>query len=485
MAYLKFNSLLLFLFILLAGHLNAAQLLNISGKVEVRRQGSADWSRVKGSARIQPGDEVKTRWRSRVQVLFEDGSRVEIGPSSFYVLNEDGGAGKVNTSMKLKFGWMKAWVKKLVKRKFSVRTPTAVCAVRGTEFVIEVKGNKTSIDLFRGLLSVGDGKGNETMLNAGQRLTVDESGLGRPMSRETFRTQTREESRQALKREVSLNMTKEQVQAAASEEIKLAEYQQGKSMIDVFGKRVRLEQYIMRPETNQFKLVLLNDRVDRFDYFYWIGTFNRDLPPDLSIPLSQISGCLGQACMYHLTDSEKFWSSIVDYMHEDKRGGHQVNLSGIWKTLFDYITLTVNDTVIEQFEPYNAMEGVTDNIIGQDTVNDKFGWKFRYITDDGDLSAWRTSELYYIDPKDNISHPDGDDMSHTRMRKAYGDTGVNWLEYNSYFISDEGKIALSSEYSKDPDKWNFEMAITSNLFGGRKIDLVAEPTTLRESGLIK
>lgn len=508
MAYLKFNSLLLFLFILLAGHLNAAQLLSISGKVDVRRQGSADWVRVKGSARIQAGDAVKTRWRSRVQVLFEDGSRVEIGPSSFYILEEDS-AGRVNTSMKLKFGWMKAWVKKLIKRKFSVRTPTAVCAVRGTEFVIEVKGNKTSIDLFKGLLSVGDGKGNEVMLNAGQHLMVDESGLGRAMSMETFRTRTKEESRQMLKREVSLNMTKEQVQAAASEEIRLAEYQQGKSMIDVFGKRVRLEQYIMRPNPDQFKLVVLNDRVDRFDYFYYLGTFNTTLPTDLSVALSQLGGCLGSECNYFLKSYETGRSNLTDTIEETATGGHQVDVNSnayaddnvsayfdselnkyvswsgkFYKTLFNDYSIKYNGTEFLKWDSQTGgnITSYSDTLAG--------GINYYYIGDDGQLGAANTGI-----PDDNSltdPYPDGD-LLHNKIRLTYG-TGTYWEQYDNYIVSDEGKTAAFSDfagvssgaaYQEEMLKWNFEQVITCNLFGGRKIDLVVEPKTLFQSGLIK
>ena len=41
---------------------------------------------------------------------------------------------------------------------------------------------------------------------------------------------------------------------------------------------MRLEEYIVRPTANQFKLVALNERDSRFDYFYYQGTFNQNCP---------------------------------------------------------------------------------------------------------------------------------------------------------------------------------------------------------------
>jgi len=176
----RFSLCFLFLFcvfFLSGGALNAAWLTGISGKVEIKRASMPDWSRADDSAVIQPGDSVRTNWRGRTQVNFSDGSRVELGSSSFYVLEKDG-SDKNDSGMKLNFGWMKAWVKKVAQRNFRVRTPTAVCSVRGTEFTVDVDGNNTNIDLFSGALAVQDTMGNETLLNEGQHIKVDERGLG-------------------------------------------------------------------------------------------------------------------------------------------------------------------------------------------------------------------------------------------------------------------------------------------------------------------
>src|SRR6185312_3826709 len=206
--------------------------------------------------------------------------RIELGPKSFFLLQE---AEPKAATMQLTLGFLKAWVAKVSSRRFEVRTPTAVCAVRGTEFSIDVNAHgHTDVQMFTGLMSVSDGMGNEAMVKERQSIRGSEKGLG-PVQGGQHRVPSRAEIRrdqlqQIAKREVGLEMTKEQVQAAAALEAKKAVYQQGKALIDVNGNRVRVEEYIIRPTPNDFKLVVLNGRADRFDYFFYHGTFNTTLP---------------------------------------------------------------------------------------------------------------------------------------------------------------------------------------------------------------
>ncbi|MFH1619100.1 MAG: FecR family protein [bacterium] len=492
----------------------AAQITDVSGKAEIRRSGKDGWRRIDGPGAIWPGDSLKTGWRGKVRMYLDDGSRVELGPSSSFSIDADGG-GKTDTVMKLAVGWMKAWVRKLAKRKFDVRTPTAVCSVRGTEFAVGVEGGKTSIDLLSGLLAVADNKGNETLLKDGQHVSVDEAGIGQVQSLESARATQKEESHAQLKNEVSLNMTKEQVMAAASEEMKLSEYQQGKSMIDVFGKRVRLEQYIMRPAADQFKLVVLNDRLDRFDYFFYKGTFNTALPTDLSVALGQLGGCAGAACDYFLTGYETGRSNLTDTVQELASDGHLVDINNnavtndditsyfdsslnkyisvtgsYWKTLFDNYSIKYNGIAFNTWEPNIGVTPYDGNIgTGIQAYFNNDGTELdalhKYIGDDGTLGTT-------IPGQNSDRNPDGD-VLHDKIKLTYG-SGDYWEQYDNYIVNDEGEVAVISDFAGDRTgtsyketllKWNFEQAVTCSLFGGRKIDLVIEPKTLIQSGLIR
>ena len=64
------------------------------------------------------------------------------------------------------------------------------------------------------------------------------------------------------------------------------------------------------------KLVVLNERDSRFDYFFYHGTFNQALPADMSVALRQISGCIGALCQYNLISYRTGRSNTVDNMLE-------------------------------------------------------------------------------------------------------------------------------------------------------------------------
>jgi len=74
---------------------------------------------------------------------------------------------------------MEAWVKKLAEDKtFTIKTPTAVAAVRGTTFAVEVDGaGQTVWDLFSGMIEISDYKTATVFLGENQRLVVDASGV--------------------------------------------------------------------------------------------------------------------------------------------------------------------------------------------------------------------------------------------------------------------------------------------------------------------
>ena len=72
--------------------------------------------------------------------------------------------------------------------------------------------------------------------------------------------------------------------------------------------------------------------------------------------------------------------------------------------------------------------------------------------------------------------------------------GDIWEKYDSYVISDLGKVAKTSDFAATGFggqafkttllNWNFQTIVTASEFGGRSIDLVVEPKIFIQSGLI-
>lgn len=463
------------------------------GLVEYRRAAAADWTRLEAAGlRLSAGDSLRSGRSASAEIQVDDGSRFRLGPSS--TLKFSGGRPE-ETRLEFLRGRLHLWVKTL-NRRFEVRTPSAVCAVRGTEFALEVDPDtaRTQVDLFSGALSVRDNLGNELRLEEGRRLSVTREGLGVPQDLSRSLEEERGEARTALAREVGLAMSKEAVLAAAAEEVKLAEYQQGKALIDVFGNRVQLEEYIMRPAPDQFKLVVLNKRQERLDYFFYHGTFNAALPTDLGRALAQLPGTPDYPEWY-LTAYRTGRSNTTDSVEENAWGGHPVDVNAnadgaddvaayfdsagdayapvagsFYKTLFDFYSIKYNGTETYAWAP------VAPNVQS-------------YLDSDIAVSIYGGKANYSIES----SLPDGT-LLHHRIRETYGAAGDAYTQYDNYIFDNEGKIASLSDfagvaagpqYRETLLKWNFQQVITSSFFGGRKIDLVVEPKILIQSGLVQ
>ncbi|MBI5209463.1 MAG: FecR domain-containing protein [Elusimicrobia bacterium] len=478
---------------------SATQLSEFSGIVQLKAGDAAFWVQVeKVPLDLNPGDGVRTGEKGKASVTFSDGSRVDIGGNGYFLLDESSAK---QTGIRLMLGALRANVAKLLSRQFSVRTPTAVCSVRGTEFQVAVfEGGRTSVDLYKGLLAVSDQKGQQILLKPGQKLEVDMRGLGSPAEIPSQSQARSGKFHTVMRREMSLDMSKEEVQAAAAREIKLAEYQQGKALTDVFGNRVRLEEYIVRPQSDQFKLVVLNERKDRFDYFYYLGTFNKALPRDLSTALRQLGGGVGTAPEYFLKSFETGRSNTKDSMVELGIDGHQVNVND-------------NGTIADDVRYfYNAATDSFDDVTGQavfQTLFDKYGFyvngKLKYGWTGANLASYaNATAATNNDPITgaalaqalpnrtvNLTWPDVNNQ-HQVIYESYDDG--TFTKWDNYIIDNDGKIATVADFQgvrtgaafkEKLLNFNYEQVITSSEFGGRKIDLVVEPRVLIQSGLIQ
>lgn len=530
-----------FLLLCQAAFAGEAKIIALRGSASVKDADADKWSSAVNGSKIITGQKIKTKARSRITLKLDDGSRMEVYPNSHVDLRNLNAKTPV---LKVIAGRIRAWVSKNVSReKFEVHTPVAVCSVRGTDFTVDVaESGSMSLDVSEGLVGVkkADGQGDEVFVGAGEKLFVDQDippDESRKINSEADKTDAR--------REVGLEMSKEEVQSAAAEELKLAEYQEGKSMVDVYGMRVRLEEYVVRPAADQFKLVVLNERDSRFDYFYYKGTFNKNLPADLSSVLKELDGKLGStAPEYYLTSYEKAFSNTSDYVKDTGSGGHLVKIDYNMDGTFT-VTDNGDNTNTKTVNSYDATNGAYDPITDLfdttktsaqdayilDPVSDEYKlfiagqtyWSARYNSYEHIING--VKKQWYLPSNASVnvlaadldghflypatdsngdtiygewgvssaesSYP-GTDTMHNRLKINYLDG--TYEQYDNYIISDEGKLAnasdfgnitTGSQYKETLLKWNYEQVITATEFGNRKIDLVVEPKILIKSGLIK
>jgi len=126
-----------------------ARLKVVSGSVMVKAVDSEEWSAITGEMPLDPNDAVKTASDGIAELYLDDKGAIAIGRNSELEISS---LDQSDTVFALNYGSLVAKVKHFLNEKFKmqVRTPSAVCAVRGTEFAVEYSklGKDTSVAVF-------------------------------------------------------------------------------------------------------------------------------------------------------------------------------------------------------------------------------------------------------------------------------------------------------------------------------------------------
>ncbi len=307
-------------------------------------------------------------------------------------------------------------------------------------------------------------------------------------------------------------MRRQQVQSnAAVRELRLADYQQGKTVINAFGQTVRVEEYIVRPTPNQFDLVVLNSSKGQgFNYFSYLGTFNTTLPTDLSIALSQLPGPVGAPPTYYLTAFQTTRSNTLDSLVEIANGGHPVNVNSnptndptevvtsyFNPTLSAYVTVAPGTAFYKTLFDNDGL--YSDGLLKQgwtgsgiQTYTSGYGALSPTVATTNDpITGSPLAVALTGSPTVSSTFPNANQI-HQVIYSSYGDG--TFIQYDSYIENDKGQVATASDFSAATTgtsftqqllKFNFEQVITASEFGGRTIDLVVAPKILVQSGLIQ
>jgi len=146
---------------------------DLNGTAAVKKAGGAEWSAAVKGQPLTEGDSVRTGAGAWCEILLKDGSFIKLDGDSEtslekLLITQD--ERQLSFSFfKGKALWMAAKLKKKIASGFAVRTPSAVCAVRGTDFAITVStAGEASIGLFNGEVAVSNGTGEKTLLAGGE-----------------------------------------------------------------------------------------------------------------------------------------------------------------------------------------------------------------------------------------------------------------------------------------------------------------------------
>ena len=122
-------------------------------EVHILPQDQDEWRQARLYAPVFNGDKVNTKQESRCEIKLTDFSVIRIGENSTFQVNKN--LAKTGGESRLSVGKIWLNIKSLFdKEQFAIKTPTAVCAIRGTILRIEADSS-TNIAVYEGAVDVG------------------------------------------------------------------------------------------------------------------------------------------------------------------------------------------------------------------------------------------------------------------------------------------------------------------------------------------
>lgn len=128
-------------------------ILGSPNEVNILKNNSKVWTNAKLYSKVFNGDKIKTKQESRCEIKLNNQSLIRIGENSLFHLKNI--SNEISEKSELSFGRIWFNLKKLLKKdRFTLKTPTAVCSVRGTIFRVE-SDSSTRIAVYDGAVDVG------------------------------------------------------------------------------------------------------------------------------------------------------------------------------------------------------------------------------------------------------------------------------------------------------------------------------------------
>ena len=285
----------------LPGALLAAEsrLLSMSGPVEVRPTREGAWTAAAADAEIAEGGAVRTGPKGAAVIQMPNKTRVWLKENSNIELEQ---RQTLASRLALVFGRIKVRVPHLMrKEKFEVRTPAAVCAVRGTEFTMgTTEDGKMDLQVLFGEVKlkfmIPPDKGpSEFSIPQGQGLALTEKGKAtRPElltpkaereALENWNPGLKPSERQAdlRQKETDRLQLKEFAKATNAAEdtvkdflnvVKESDLEAGRTLNDVHGNVVRVEQRMIRPFSDEIQFYNIVKRANYNNYGKPAGGFD-------------------------------------------------------------------------------------------------------------------------------------------------------------------------------------------------------------------
>ncbi|MES0826440.1 FecR family protein [Ruegeria sp. SCP11] len=169
---------------------NIGKVIGVKQGAEVTRAGKSQ--PLKSGMQVESGDSISTDRTGLVQLIFADETKIAIGPNARMTLDVTmlrGNRKAKSFAVQALGGSFRFISGKSKKRAYSIKTPTATMAVRGTTFDIwVVPGTQSAMLVLEGRVEMcGTGGGcRETGRQCSLYATTKNNNIGRPVDQESY-----------------------------------------------------------------------------------------------------------------------------------------------------------------------------------------------------------------------------------------------------------------------------------------------------------
>ena len=140
----------------------------VEGSVSVREERANEWKPLAKGMPVREGDTIKTGDDGRAALEFVDGAFVRLGRSAAITINEVSPLGEPQVTQTAGRSY---FFSRGARREPKIKTPLVNATIRGTELVVVVTPDLTSIDVLHGSAAVSDGSHEEVAV-AGEGVTA-------------------------------------------------------------------------------------------------------------------------------------------------------------------------------------------------------------------------------------------------------------------------------------------------------------------------
>ncbi|HUT86141.1 MAG TPA: FecR domain-containing protein [Elusimicrobiales bacterium] len=265
-----------------------ALIASLSGEVFVKPKNSDKYTSAKAGTNITSGQSLKTSINGNASVIFTNKIRLDIAPSSnFKIVGQRSNA----TKIKIASGKFKFIIPRL-KRKavFEIQTENTSYLAKYGQFVINVTGKTSDLQVLLGQVKIKNKKLTK-LVTQGQHFKTDKNGnpmrlilLSRSLEMEGLadwsaqmhsknrfkRLNEKLKSRMRIKTFAYNSAKTENKILELTSRIKEADIEAGRTLKDIHGNLVRVEQILLRPYADTVQFVNL---VKRPSYINTAGRF--------------------------------------------------------------------------------------------------------------------------------------------------------------------------------------------------------------------